>query len=239
MVAIYRSEVIQARQGLGAGARPWERTGSIDIEVLVNWAYGEQMVDRFERSGLHAIEAEAAGFEPRGYSGCGVGQLMQIEHLGCRIDGGGVKVSDAVHPAALAVAGAMGDVDPAWRSRVQHYARSGLRPAGWVRPERAARASVWVKEGIEAQVEYQGPGRKGAWCPVIILWDSNRQAWGQADYLCWWRGLDELVGLLSLRAMGFSITGPAAPMTPWDEPELFARGSAGAPPNGSSQRVGV
>lgn len=239
MVAIYRSEVSQARQGLFAGARPWDRTGSVDVERLVSWAYVEQMVDRFERAGLHAIEASAAGFEPRGYSTCGVGQMMQIGHLGCRIDSGGARVTDVAHPAALAVADAMMRVTPEFKQRVLNYARSGSRPRAWVRPEKAARASTWVKDGIEAQVEYQGPGRKGAFCSVIILWDSSREAWGRADYLRWWRGLDELALLLSRRALGFSVTGPAAPPEPWNAPELFDAGLDGAPPNGSSQRSRV
>ena len=237
MVAIYRSEVSQAREGLGAAARPWERTGSIDVERLVNWAYVDQMVDRFERTGLHAIEASAAGFEARGYSADGVGQMMQIGHLGCRIDGGGVRVTDNCHPVALAVAGAVSAVR--FGDSVVQYAKAGARPQAWIEPDRKARASVWVKHGVEAQVEYLGPGRKGAYCPVIITWDKARADWGREDYARWWRGLDDLAFGLSARALGFLVTGPAAAMEPWAARQPVERGSQETPPNGSSHRSGL
>lgn len=228
MVTILRSEVRQAREGIGPAARPWVRTGSIDVEQLAQWAYGVQMVDRFERVGLHAIEAEAAGYEVTRSSADGVGQLMQIEHLGCRIDRSSGLVSDSVHPAALAVAAALRDIEHG--DRVRFHAQAGTRPVAWVEPERKARASFWVKEWQEAMVEYQGPGRKGAYCPVIIVWDSKRAAWGRADYAQWWEALAELAWRLSTRALGFTVTGPIAPAEPWK----VETASAGHPPHGSS-----
>lgn len=231
MVSIIRSEVTQTRQGGGPALRPWEATGSIDVEALAAWAYGVQMVDRFERVGLHAIEAAAMGYEPRGFSACGVGQLMQIEHMGCRIDKGGVTVRDAVHPAAYAVASMLTDL--ADGDAVRFHARAGTRPTAWVEPKRKARAAIWVKPWESAMVEYQGPGRKGAYCPVIITWDRRRIDWGRAEYARWWAALAELAWRLSSRATGFLVTGPAAPAEPWSIPDR-----PGAPPNGSSQAPG-
>lgn len=250
MVSIRKSEVGGSGQLLAANGRPWERTGIVDVELLLRWAYGPQMVDRFERQGLHAIEAEISGYEPRGHSACGVGQLMQIGHLGCRIDrGGGVSVRDAVHPAAFAVAEAVAGLEHG--GFVRQHARAGTRPVGWVEPERKARAAIWVKPWREAMVEYQGPGRKGGYCQVILTWDAGREAWGRAEYVRWWSSLADLAWALSQRALGFVVSGPGAPAEPWIGAEIGkraepssividqARGAPGAPPNGSSQAGGV
>ena len=234
MVAIYRSEVSQARDGLGAVARPWERTGAIDVEVLAVWAYSVQMVDRFETAGLHAIELEVMGYEAGGIGACGVGKLMQIGHLGCRVDVGSVGVRDTVHAAAYAVAAELGAVEHG--ALVRRYAMADGRPAAWVEPVHKARASVWVKPWVEAQVEYQGPGRKGGYCPVIITWDKERVDWGRSEYAKWRQALDDLAKALSARALGFSVTGPSAPREPWVAGPPFERWSQEAPPNGSSQR---
>lgn len=229
MVAIYRSEVIQAREAVYAGARPWERTGSVDVEQLVKWALADQMVERFETAGLYQIEAEAAGYSGGGVGGCGVGKLMQIGHLGCRVDTGGVRISDAVHPVAYAVAAALQQVEGA--ERVRYHARAGTRPTEWVEPEHKARASVWVKPWVEAQVEYEGPGRKGGYCPIIILWDQARRDRGRRLYREWWTALNDLAWVLSAQALGFTVTPPAAPAEPWDGAKASAH-----PPRGSSQR---
>lgn len=213
MVSILRSEVTQVHETPGAGARPWERTGRIDVEQLARWAYGVQMVDRFERTGLHAIEAAAMGYEVSGLSTDGVGQMMQIGHLGARIDRRGGLVRDVVHPAAYAVAVALGQVEGG--ERVRAHARAGTRPSAWVPPEHRVRPRMWVKEGREGQVEYQGPGRKGGYCPVIIVWDRSREAWGRADYAQWHGALVELAWRLSMRALGFLVTGPEAAAEPW------------------------
>lgn len=206
--------------------RPWEPAGSIDVEALVNWAYEAQQVDRFERAGLHAIEAAAAGYEPRGYSGDGVGQLMAINNLGCRVDTGGVSISDAVHPVAYAVARALSPLDGA--DLVRAHAKAGTRPTSWRPPVHRVRPVMWAKEGREAAVEYQGPGRKGGYCPVIWLWDDVRERWGRDHYRRWWAGLEGLAWELSKLALRFTITGPAVPLEPW-------LAGPGTPPRGSSQ----
>lgn len=226
MVSILRSESIHGREGLPSAPRPWERTGSIDVELLAQWAYGAQMVDRFERAGLHAIEAAAAGFEQSGYSACGVGQLMEINHLGCRVDRGHGIVRDTCHAAAYALACELAFVEHG--TRVRFHAQSATRPVGWVEPLRKARASYWVKPWEVAAVEYQGPGRKGAYCPIIIIWDKQREAWAREEYSKWWAALSDLAWRLSQRALGFTVTGPAAPAQPW------LTQAAGTPPNGSS-----
>ena len=244
MVTVRRSETTQAREGISPAARPWARTGMIDVEALAHWAYGKQMVDRFERTGLHAIEAQAAGYEVYGYSADGVGQLMAISNLGCRIDRGGVLVSDAVHPAAYGVAQAVRQLE--FGHVVRAHALAGTRPSAWVEPRDKARAAVWVKPGKEAQVEYQGPGRKGGYCQVIITWDERRRTWGQGEYARWWDALGELTWRLSSYALGFMVTGPGAPEAPWlasksnggrpiSIDESAEVGGAPTPPRGSSR----
>jgi hypothetical protein len=238
MAVILRSETVQAHENVRPGARPWDRTGSVDVEALAHWAYAVQMVERFERAGLHPIEAEASGYEVRRTSTDGVGQLMRIHHLGCRVDAGAVSVSDAVHPAAWAVAGAVLAVEGG--ELVRSHGRSGTRPTSWQPPLHKVRPAMWSKPGREAAVEYQGPGRKGGYCPVIWTWDEGREAWGRDLYRRWWMALSDVAWKLSMRALGFTVTGPAAPALPWQDDGgqgEGGEGGEGAPPNGSSQRT--
>jgi hypothetical protein len=224
MVTIRRSETTQSREGIRPAARPWEASGQVDVELLCQWAYGAQLVDRFERVGLHAIEAAAAGYEVSSYSADGVGQLMQIHHLGCRVDRGGVLIGDVVHPAAYAVANVLREIEGG--ELVRGHAISGTRPRSWVVPAEKVRAAIWVKEGREAMVEYQGPGRKGGYCNVIITWDAAREAWGRRNYSRWYAALAELAWRLSARSLGFVVSGPMAPAEPWAAP---AKSNAGPP----------
>lgn len=226
MPVILRSEVIQAREAISPPARPWERSGRVDVEALAAWAYGAQMVDRFERAGLHAIEAAAAGFEVSMGSGDGVWQLMQIEHMGCRIDNGGVLVRDCVHPVAYALASVLAGVEGG--DAVRYHARTGTRPRGWKARALRAEAAAWVEPFEVAEIDYVGPGRKGAHCRVVFHTDDHSQRVGMASWRRWWMALDELAFRLSARSLGFLVTGPSAPVEPWLNAE-------GAPPNGSSQ----
>lgn len=230
MVSILRSESIHGREGLPSAPRPWERTGSIDVELLAQWAYGAQMVDRFERTGLHAIEAAAAGFEHAGYSACGVGQLMEINHLGCRVDRGHGIVRDTCHAAAYALACELAFLEHG--NRVRFHAKAATRPVAWRAPQHKAEAAAWVIPWEVAEIEYIGPGRKGGHCQVIFTWDQRLQDWGREDYRRWWTALADLAWRLSQRALGFTVTGPAAPAQPWLDAALQAEG---APPSGSSQ----
>lgn len=213
MVQVLRSEVRQARESVGGLARPWKRTGSVDVEQLLAWSYGAQQVERFERVGLHALEAQAAGYEVSRMSADGVGQLMQIEHMGCRIDRGSAFVADTVHPVALAVAAEVRLLDHG--HLVRQHAIAGTRPSSWRKPSHIARPRVWAKEGEKAQVDYIGPGRSRPYCSVIIVWDAQREAWGRDLYRQWWEGLSELSWRLSMKALGFAVTGPDAAAEPW------------------------
>lgn len=224
MVTIRRSDTAgEAVVAQAPGrARPWERTGAVDVEQLLVWAYLDQVVERFVSAGLHMIEAEAMGFEPHGSSTDGCASLARIAHVGARIDAGGARVFDSVHPVAYAVAAAVMAV--ARESSVAHHARAGSRPEAWRRPERAARPAVWVRHGIEGQVEYEGPGRKGAFCPVIIMWSAERERWGREDYASWWHALEDVAWELGQRALGFTVTGPGAPERPWEAIDTKSEG---------------
>ena len=248
MVTIRRSETSgeAAVAQRPAEARPWERNGAIDVEDLLVWAYRDQLVDRFAEAGLHVIERAAMGYEAHGSSTDGCAALGRIAHMGTRIDAGGLRVHDSVHPAAYAVAAAVNEV--ARGTSVAIHARAATRPEGWRRPSRMARPSVWVKHGVEGQVEYEGPGRKGAYCPVIILWSVEREAWGRADYTRWHGALEAISWALAGRALGFEVTGPAAPAEPWAAPMASASATrtppqrvlpAASPANGVRQRGGL
>lgn len=212
MVAIIRSGSVQASQH-AVRARPWEATGSVDVEVLAHWAYADQMVERFASVGLHALEAQAAGFEPHGRSACGVARMIDIGNLGCAIDVSG-PVRDAVHAVAYAVERCVGGLDVG-ADIVKHHARLGSRPTQWQKPEVLVRPAYYAADGVSAQVEYQGPGKKGGFCSVVYTWDSAREQFGRATYLRWWDGLDALAWECSKRALGFTVTSPAAPREPW------------------------
>ena len=212
MVAIIRSGSVQASQH-AVRSRPWEATGSVDVEALVHWAFADQMVERFASVGLHSVEAMAAGFEPHGRSACGVARMIDIGNLGCAIDVSG-PVRDAVHAVAYAVERAVGTL-AVGADIVKHHARLGTRPTGWRPPERMVRPAFYAADGVSARVEYEGPGKKGAFCSVIYCWDAERERLGRSTYLRWWDGLDALAWECSKRALGFTVSGPAAPREPW------------------------
>lgn len=212
MVAVIRSGSVQAAAKT-VRVRPWEATGSVGVEALAHWAYADQMVERFASVGLHALEAQAAGFEPHGRSACGVARMMEIGNLGCAIDVSGT-VRDAVHPVAYAVERAVGMIG-AGAAVVKHHARLGSRPTQWRPPERMVRPAFVAADGVSGQVEYQGPGRAGAFCSVIYCWDTERQRFGRDTYLRWWDGLDTLAWELSKLALGFTVDGPTCAREPW------------------------
>lgn len=201
-------------RGQGApGARPWEASGSIDIERLAVWAYRDQLVDRFASSGLHAIEAEVAGFEPRGASTDGCATLAQIAHMGCRIDRRGAIIDHPVHPAAEMVAAALGGIKHG--DRVVYHARLGGRPSGWEEPEPGKwfRAVQWRKPWVEAEPElFRGRPHYCAVMPTVTPAELIRR---RSEYRRWWDALDQLAFALSLRALGFAVLRPTAPREPW------------------------
>lgn len=194
-------------------ARPWEATGSIDVEALAVWAYKVQQVDRFALQGMHAVEAAAAGFEPGGWSSDGCAALGQIAHLGCRVDRKGASITVSVHPAADALAMVLGTIEHG--ERVAFWARQGGRPGGWLKPERTFRAVTWVKPWVDAQpVLVRG---KPSYCEIIRTGSYATLEHARVQYIDWWEALDRLAWGLSMRALGFVVLRPAAPREPWAE----------------------
>lgn len=197
-------------------ARPWEVTGSIDVEQLVVWAFRDQRAHRHARSGLHAIEAATMNLEPQGRSGDGCAMIADIQHMGCRVDAGGGMIKDHVHPAAEVVAVLVEDLDGG--DLVRHFGRLGGRPEGWREPDRWFRPTVWVKVGEEGQWEWEneGRGKRGnRMTRVIPTVTRDELARRRGEYARWFEALDRLAWRLSLRALGFTVTGPSAPARPW------------------------
>lgn len=195
------------------GARPWAATGMMDVEHLVTWAYRDQRVDRVASAGLYAIEAEVAGHLMYGRSSDGCAQLADIAHMGCRVDKGGVVISDCVHPAADAVAVALGDIEQG--RMIAAYGRVGGRPDQWRQPPpgRWFRAVQWREPWVEAEPErYRG---RPVLCEIMPTRTTADIARGMEEYDSWWEGLERLAWQLSMRNLGFAVTGPAAPRAPW------------------------
>lgn len=212
MVSIRRSG--QGEHQMAAPQYPWVATGRVDIERLVQWAIVDQRVERFASVGLHALEAEAAGFEVSARSACGVARLIDIGNLGCAIDVSG-PVRDAVHAVAYAVDRALAAVDREAAMLIRAHARAGTRPTSWQPPEHFVRPAFVAADGQSAIVEYQGPGRAGAFCSIIIVWDEARRQFGRDTWLRWWDGLDALAWECSKLNLGFTVDGPPAPREPW------------------------
>lgn len=203
-----------AARSKGPGPRPWEAAGAIDVEQLAVWALRDQKADRDVAVGLHGIEAEVAGYVRFGRSTDGCAALADIEHMGCRIDRGGAAVADAVHPAAWAVVDELREIDGG--DLVLRYGRVAGRPP-WRAPERWYRPVVWIRIGIEGQAERLGRGRSPMVTRVIPTMTRDELRQRRADYVLWWEALDQLAWRLSMRALGFAVLRPMAPLTPWLE----------------------
>jgi hypothetical protein len=204
---------IPARSG-GPGQRPWEASGSIDVEQLVVWSFNEQKADRFAGVGLLAAEAAIGGGEPRGRTSDGCAALADIEHMGCRIDRMHGIVRDHVHPVADTVADLVKGM--AGGELVVHFGRLGVRPDGWRLPERWWRPVVWKVYGVEGQWERTDRGvnspRLTRVIPTITQAELERR---RQTYVQWWDALDQLAWRLSMRNLGFAVQRPSAPRVPW------------------------
>ena len=193
----------------GVGSRPWS-SGSVDVETLATWAYRDQMVDRFQSAGLHAIERELAGMEPSASSTDGCAALARIAHMGGRIDVGMGRITDVVHPAAEAVASVLSYIDGG--DTVAWHARTGSRPGGWALPAKRWRPVMWEREGLAAW-ERSDEGTR--FTPLISLGSPEDVAARRVDYTAWWEALDVLAWRLSMKAMGFVVLRPGVPREPW------------------------
>jgi len=219
MVSIIRSGALPGHRGTRAQdiaplARPWDGRGWVEVEQLAIWAYRDQKVRRFATVGLHAIELEASGLEPRGRSADGCAVIADINHMGCRIDQSGRMVRDVVHPVAEVVAALLAGIDHG--RRVVFHAETGGRPDGWAEPKRWYRAAVWVKHGVEAQTERTGRGTSPTFCRVIPTMTREELARRRLEYLAWWAALDQLAWELSKVRLGFVVRPPVAPQAPWE-----------------------
>lgn len=206
-------EVEQAVRAMGPALRPWEATGSIDVEQLAVWAFRDQRAHRHAGAGLNAIEAYAEGITVYGRTSDGTGALADIEHLGCRIDRRVGITRDMVHPVAEAVA--VLSLDIVGGELVRMMGTLGGRPDGWIEPERWYRPVVWIRYGEEGQWERTGPGNSPRITRVIPTVTREEIERRRGEYVLWWEALDTLAWQLSMRALGFSVLHPSAPREPW------------------------
>jgi hypothetical protein len=192
----------------GPGARPWAATGSIPVDVLVQWALVNQRAGDAV-SGLFQLEAEADGhvWQER----TTLAAVEQIAQLGCRVDVSAGR-ADRVHPAAQAVAAAVRDLDDG--GIVARCARGGA-PSRWREPERWLVPWRWKVEGKQAETLYT-ERKLGAYCPLSTVATSESVADGRAEYLAWWDALSMLGWVLGGRALGFAVEGPSVAREPWE-----------------------
>jgi hypothetical protein len=184
------------------------------VEVLLIWAVQQQKLTAGEATrGLLRIEAEAMGLEWRGSSTDGCASVAEIGRIGCRIDvspGGGAPKR---HPVADLVAELL-ERSPQG-GMLLDYARAGARPKGWRPPERWVRPEAWTPADADAAISFDGRRNGPRYCPVIISYDEAAMEAGRDEYERWRQALAALAWLLSSRALGFVVTGPAAPAAPW------------------------
>lgn len=203
-----------APRSKGPGPRPWEASGSIEVEQLVAWAFGVQRADRDMGYGLMAAEAAVDGHGSAGRTSDGCAALAELANMGCRVDRSRGIIRDSVAPAAQLVAVLVGQLEDG--ELVRHFGRLGVRPDGWRAPERWWRPVVWKTYGVEGQWERVGQGvnagRVTRVIPTITPAELQRR---RRDYHRWWEALDRLAWQLSMRNLGFAVTRPSAPRTPW------------------------
>jgi Thioredoxin len=222
----------------GTGGYPWRRTGSVDVERLLEWAYGEQRIGESGSAGLHWLEAQADGraWPQASRDGC---HAIAVRHaIGAVIDAAHVTTLNEFHPAAEAVARAVEAHDA--RELLVKHAATGTRPGGWALPDRWLVPCRWQVPDEKAEWEWAGPRATNAFCPAMPLTSPEAVARARAEYQRWWYAMTDVQWSLSGRNLGFAVTGPVASPAPWGAPGVampadgvsagFAASVAGARP---------
>lgn len=189
---------------------------TIDVEALVEWAYGRQQVDRV----LGAIKARMKPGQPVSSTSVLVGML----ELGCRVDSSGqggafAALSDGragVADDAITVHQAVCALPADTFGLVTMHGRRGTRP-DWnpegygrmvaKRNRRGEMARLWAdarncRGWIGCELELVGTP------PALV--DFNR-----AEYRRWHAGLVSLAAKLKGTLEAHDVTGPRAPALPW------------------------
>ena len=206
----------------GGPAKPWERTGEIDVQQLAEWAVVDQRAGEAPAAGLNALERSAAGYEARGFSGDGIAQIEHMGLVGCKIDTSPGALNHSVHEVAEAVMAAIEGIENG--GMIIHYAARLGPPTDWRPPQRWFEPAQWIdgcEEELAQWVIDDGRKKHGAYCPVIQVWGPEREARGKARYAAWLTALDDLKWRLASRNLGFLVTGPAASEAPWDQYSLL------------------
>lgn len=190
---------------------PWQRTGSVDVELLVAWTYGPQQADRFRTSGLFELEARAAGFEWHGSSTDGCATIERIAEVGCRIDISSGPSRDLVHPAAEAVVSVVSRHAEA--SLIRYHAMLDSQP-NWKGPRRWFIPERWKVEGEDAMWVYTERTSQ-PYCPLIQIASSETVDVARAQYVRWWDALEAVAWSLSARALSFTVLAPQRAREPW------------------------
>lgn len=197
-------------------AYPWERTGGVDVELLLHWAFAVQRVDQYAGDGLFRQEREAEGRPWFSHSSDGVYVIQQRDRIGCDIDATPVSKTPDVHPAAEAVLVAVrGCGQPAL---VRDHAFAGTRPGGWAAPAQWIVPCQWKpgRADVDAEWEYAGPRTANPYCPVMPVTSPEGIERARRIYATWLATLDEIALMLAMRNIGFVVMPPAAHPAPWE-----------------------
>ncbi|MBU6167080.1 MAG: hypothetical protein KGQ52_13280 [Alphaproteobacteria bacterium] len=201
---------------------PWQRTGRIDVETLVAWAFDDQRVGA-AAAGLNEIEALAAGLTWQGRSGCGCARAADIAKLDTRVDVSRASLNSNVHPVAEAVMNVI-ECSPQ-RDLLMAWARTGAKPGGWAIPPRWVEpVNGWVdgERFAKAAPIYDlvggaaGGQRRAlpivARDPDVVMREVGER---RAIYALWWQAVADLGFELSLMNLGFVVLPPGSPREPW------------------------
>ncbi|MBF0251893.1 MAG: hypothetical protein HQL35_14825 [Alphaproteobacteria bacterium] len=183
----------------------------IDVEVLLQWAYGAQRVDRV---------GARAGVGPRGY-GNAFGMIQQLEVLGCAVDCSrtGDWVGPGVHPDAEALHDAVVRVlTPGARQLVIAHAVAADRPDAMVGvTPRLVRTVNRKGKPEKPKRRYDIHRNAKGWRVLHRLVPAwSEIVYARAQWTVWRAALGRVADEMAKTALtDHVVSGPCAPLSPW------------------------
>jgi hypothetical protein len=186
-----------------------------DIEALLGWAYGTQQVHREERVGMVGASS--------GMMDSVVKVQMNAIHGGRIVSGGSPGLPkggeiDAVHPDAHTIHRVLAGYDDLSIGLVINHGWLRTRP-DWGGPLKLLRAMVNAKGKVKMTYDRSNNPLVSRLCEDEIEHNAG-VLFQRAQYTHWWEALLMLQFDCSDSLPGLTITGPAAPQTPWESATL-------------------
>ena len=185
-----------------------------DVEHLLIWAYRDQKARDWMRAEANAAIGRAV--RHRSHSVDGVYALGRIGALGCRVDDSGGGWDWDLHPDAEAAADQVAMLYPGVQELVVRHARSGTRP-DWMEGARHRLEPVGWTGRKRALTQHVGSDKTPRYCPIVERDPPELVAAARDAYVLWWRALTVIASNLALKRLKrYVVTGPKAPMRPWE-----------------------